>query len=115
MYYFLGELGDALTYALGAGELFDVDEGSEYVDTLLTKAIDEYCSLFVIKQSERYTMQHERSICTCSQFPHPSSIPVHAAYLLPHTIQFSTPHVESRMHTMSAWGPSLRFDAKTLE
>ena len=31
VYYFLGELGDALTFALGARELFDVDEGSEYV------------------------------------------------------------------------------------
>lgn len=53
VYYFLGELGDALTYALGAGELFDVDEGSEYVDTLLTKAIDEYCSLFVKKAAQQ--------------------------------------------------------------
>ncbi|KAL3926891.1 MAG: hypothetical protein SGPRY_003087 [Prymnesium sp.] len=52
VYYFLGELGDALTYALGAAELFDVDEGSEFTDTLLTKAIDEYCSLFV-KRAEQ--------------------------------------------------------------
>ena len=44
-----GELGDALTYALGAGQLFNVDEGSEYVDTLLAKAIDEYCGLHVAR------------------------------------------------------------------
>ncbi|KAL1524590.1 hypothetical protein AB1Y20_019480 [Prymnesium parvum] len=47
VYYFLGELGDALTFALGASDLFDVDAGSEYTETLLTKAIDEYCALFV--------------------------------------------------------------------
>ena len=49
VYYYLGELGDALTYALGAGQLFNVDEGSEYVDTLLAKAIDEYCGLHVAR------------------------------------------------------------------
>lgn len=41
-----GELGDALIFALGAGKLFRVDEGSEYVDTLIAKAIDEYCLLY---------------------------------------------------------------------
>lgn len=41
-----GELGDALIFALGAEKLFHVDEGSEYVDTLIAKAIDEYCLLY---------------------------------------------------------------------
>jgi len=45
VYFYLGELGDALSYALGAGDLFCVDEASEFVDTLLAKAIDEYCDL----------------------------------------------------------------------
>ena len=40
VYYYLGEVGDALTYALGAGSLFNVEERSEYVETLLAKAID---------------------------------------------------------------------------
>ena len=35
MFYHLGELNDALTYALGAGALFDVNEESEFVTTLL--------------------------------------------------------------------------------
>ncbi len=35
MFYHLGELNDALTYALGAGALFDVNEESEFVMTLL--------------------------------------------------------------------------------
>lgn len=35
MFYHLGELNDALTYALGAGSLFDVTEQSEFVQTLL--------------------------------------------------------------------------------
>jgi 26S proteasome regulatory subunit N2 len=52
VYFYLGELGDALTYALGAGTLFDVDEPSEYVETLLSKAIDEYCSSFVARSEQ---------------------------------------------------------------
>ncbi|KAF8402091.1 hypothetical protein HHK36_013043 [Tetracentron sinense] len=45
VYYYLGELNESLSYALGAGPLFDVSEDSDYVHTLLAKAIDEYASL----------------------------------------------------------------------
>ncbi|CAI9762778.1 unnamed protein product [Fraxinus pennsylvanica] len=45
VFYYLGELNDSLSYALGAGHLFDVSEDSDYVHTLLAKAIDEYASL----------------------------------------------------------------------
>ncbi|PRQ35975.1 putative 26S proteasome regulatory complex, non-ATPase subcomplex, Rpn2/Psmd1 subunit [Rosa chinensis] len=45
VFYYLGELNDSLSYALGAGSLFDVSEDSYYIHTLLAKAIDEYASL----------------------------------------------------------------------
>ncbi|KAG4131319.1 hypothetical protein ERO13_D09G198500v2 [Gossypium hirsutum] len=45
VFYYLGELNDSLSYALGAGPLFDVSEDSDYIHTLLSKAIDEYVSL----------------------------------------------------------------------
>lgn len=35
VFYYLGELNDSLSYALGAGSLFDVSEDSDYVHTLL--------------------------------------------------------------------------------
>jgi hypothetical protein len=35
VFYHLGELNDALSYALGAGPLFDVEEPSEFANTLL--------------------------------------------------------------------------------
>lgn len=35
VFYHLGELDDALSYALGAGKLFDINERSEYVQTTL--------------------------------------------------------------------------------
>ncbi|OAY28247.1 26S proteasome non-ATPase regulatory subunit 1 homolog A [Manihot esculenta] len=45
VFCYLGDLNDSLSYALGAGALFDVSEDSDYVHTLLAKAIDEYASL----------------------------------------------------------------------
>ncbi|KAK1293170.1 hypothetical protein QJS10_CPB17g01283 [Acorus calamus] len=45
VFYYLGELDDSLSYALGAGPLFDVSEDSDYSHTLLAKALDEYASL----------------------------------------------------------------------
>ncbi|VFQ64925.1 unnamed protein product [Cuscuta campestris] len=44
VFYYLGDLNDSLSYALGAGPLFDVSEESDYVHTLLAKALDEYAN-----------------------------------------------------------------------
>lgn len=35
VFYHLGELDESLTYALGAGSLFDLSEETEYVQTLV--------------------------------------------------------------------------------
>ncbi|XP_074564322.1 26S proteasome non-ATPase regulatory subunit 1 homolog B-like [Curcuma longa] len=45
VFYYLGELNDSLSYALGAGSLFDVSEDSDYAHTLLANALDEYAAL----------------------------------------------------------------------
>lgn len=42
VFYHLGEFEDALTYALGAGDLFEVNCRSEYVETMIAKCIDFY-------------------------------------------------------------------------
>lgn len=42
VYYHLGSFEDSLTYALGAGDLFDVNSRSEYVETIIAKCIDFY-------------------------------------------------------------------------
>jgi hypothetical protein len=39
VYYHLGSFEDSLTYALGAGDLFDVNSRTEYVDTTIGKPI----------------------------------------------------------------------------
>lgn len=45
VFYYLGELDMSLSYALGADPMFDVTEDSDYVHTLLAKALDEYAIL----------------------------------------------------------------------
>lgn len=45
VYYHLGSFEDSLTYALGAGDLFDVNSHSQYVDTIIAKCIDHYTQL----------------------------------------------------------------------
>lgn len=42
VFYHLDDLDDALTYALGAGALFDVSESSDYVQTILSRCLDTY-------------------------------------------------------------------------
>lgn len=42
VFYHLGSFEDALTYALGAGELFDVNSRNEYTETIIAKCIDFY-------------------------------------------------------------------------
>lgn len=42
VYYHLGAFEDSLTYALGAGDLFDVNARNEYVETTISKCIDHY-------------------------------------------------------------------------
>jgi len=42
VYYHLGSYEDALNYALGAEQLFDVNTRSEYVETIIAKCIDSY-------------------------------------------------------------------------
>jgi len=43
VYYHLGSYEDSLTYALGAGELFNTEDSrNQYVETIIAKAIDSY-------------------------------------------------------------------------
>lgn len=49
VFYHLGSFEDALTYALGANNLFDVNGRTEYVETIIAKCID-----FYIQQSVAY-------------------------------------------------------------
>jgi 26S proteasome regulatory subunit N2 len=42
VFFHLEEYDDALRLGLGAGQYFNVAQKSEYVDTLVSKALDEY-------------------------------------------------------------------------
>lgn len=45
VYYHLEQFSESMFYALGAGKLFDPSKKSEYIDTLISKCIDEYIKL----------------------------------------------------------------------
>ncbi|KAJ3194238.1 proteasome regulatory particle base subunit [Irineochytrium annulatum] len=45
VYYHLGELDESLTFALGAGDLFDTSSKNEYVEAIISKGIDTYIAL----------------------------------------------------------------------
>eukprot|EP00842_Homolaphlyctis_polyrhiza_P004849 jgi/Hompol1/5365/HPOL_004367-RA len=45
VYYHLGEFDESLTFALGAGKLFDLHVRSEFVETIISKCIDKYIQL----------------------------------------------------------------------
>ncbi|XP_017494908.1 PREDICTED: 26S proteasome non-ATPase regulatory subunit 1-like, partial [Rhagoletis zephyria] len=49
VYYHLGSFEDSLTYALGAGSLFNVTATSEYVETIVSKSIDHYIKLRALR------------------------------------------------------------------
>lgn len=53
VFYYLGELDDALNYALGAGSLFDVTDSSEYVQSLLARCLDSYFELRVRQEEQK--------------------------------------------------------------
>ena len=53
VYFYLGELDDALSFALGADNLFDVEVRSEYIETVVSKAIDEYIAQRNVPPAER--------------------------------------------------------------
>ena len=47
VYYHLGAFEESLIYALGADELFNVNDTTEYVETIISKCIDHYTKLRV--------------------------------------------------------------------
>lgn len=57
VFYHLGELDSALTYALGAGAHFNVDEQSEYVQTLIARCLDQYFELRVKEVEQKEQVQ----------------------------------------------------------
>ncbi|XP_005095836.1 26S proteasome non-ATPase regulatory subunit 1 [Aplysia californica] len=47
VYYHLGAFEESVTFALGAGGLFNVNDTSEFVETIIAKCIDHYTKLRV--------------------------------------------------------------------
>ncbi|XP_065188071.1 26S proteasome non-ATPase regulatory subunit 1-like [Sycon ciliatum] len=65
VYYHLGSFDDALVYALGAGDLFDVTTKSEYIETLVSKCVDKYTKYQATRPVQKIddTVQHVDEDC----------------------------------------------------
>ncbi|KAJ5071825.1 26s proteasome non-atpase regulatory subunit 1 [Anaeramoeba ignava] len=57
VYYHLGSMNEALNYALAAGDLFDLSNKSEFVETIVAKCIDEY--ILIRSQTEEEKSQEQ--------------------------------------------------------
>ena len=57
VYYHLGVYEDAMNFALGAGDKFDVNVKSEYVDTILSQCLDEYVKLRIKIMDEKESLE----------------------------------------------------------
>lgn len=53
IYYHLGSFDDCLAYAISANNLFDINQKSEYVDTIISKCIDQYTKLRLQNQQSK--------------------------------------------------------------
>ena len=58
IYYHLQEYDESMTFALGAGKLFDIDRSGEFEETIIAKCIDVY----IADQSRTRSMSETREI-----------------------------------------------------
>ncbi|KAI8897971.1 armadillo-type protein [Globomyces pollinis-pini] len=61
VYYHLGEYKESLEFALGSGDLFDLNLKTEYVETIISKAIDKYIELRIL-QNDDSTVTIDKSL-----------------------------------------------------
>lgn len=62
VYYHLGEFDESMSFALGAGDLFDSSINSEYVETIVSKCIDHYIYLRSSNQMDEISPELEQVI-----------------------------------------------------
>ena len=94
MFYHLGELDDALAYALGAGQLFDVNDQSEYVQTLIGEHLGPH--MFSMASCSRFGGTLKQGVA-CSPHRHVLSPAVCAARCLDQYFELRVRQVEGKV------------------
>jgi 26S proteasome regulatory subunit N2 len=51
VYYHLQEYHESMTFALGAGDLFRLDHGGEFEETIISKCVDQYIAISALQHS----------------------------------------------------------------
>lgn len=62
VYYHLGEFDESMSFALGAGDLFDSSISNEYVETIVSKCIDHYIYLRSNNEADEISPELEQVI-----------------------------------------------------
>ncbi|KAI9674873.1 MAG: proteasome regulatory particle base subunit [Trizodia sp. TS-e1964] len=114
VYYHLQEYNESMQFALGAGKLFDLEQGGEFEETIISKCVDTYIALSAL---QRHTTPANASNQPPSQlttaFPHNSEgVASTSASLASPITPFSqstlpSKSLLSRQDTPSTWDPSL--------
>ncbi|RKF62571.1 26S proteasome non-ATPase regulatory subunit 1-like protein A [Erysiphe neolycopersici] len=64
VYYHLQEYDDSMTFALGAGDLFQFDNHGEFEETIISKCIDTYISISAAQHVAPYTALRDPTLPT---------------------------------------------------
>lgn len=67
LYYQLQEYNESMTFALGAGDLFEIDEPGEYEETIIAKCIDTYIALCALHNPPRPASNTRRTDAGASE------------------------------------------------
>ncbi|KAF8251062.1 26S proteasome regulatory complex, non-ATPase subcomplex, Rpn2/Psmd1 subunit [Wilcoxina mikolae CBS 423.85] len=74
VYYHLGEYDESMMFALGAGELFNITAKEEYVETIISKCIDEYIAITSRNDEIAHTPDYGKDAAPGESVPGPKEI-----------------------------------------
>lgn len=64
VYYHLQAYNESMTFALGAGDLFQLDKAGEFEETIISKCVDTYISVSAQHHSGPQENKHDRTLPT---------------------------------------------------
>lgn len=64
VYYHLQEYNESMTFALGAGELFKLDNKGEFEETIISKCVDQYIAVSAMHHAVPQALSRENAVPT---------------------------------------------------
>lgn len=89
VYYHLQEYNESMVFALGAGELFKLDQGGEFEETIISKCVDQYIALSAQSHSSPQIAVKDGAPTLATSFANAANETANAAALTSPTTPFS--------------------------